>query len=61
MTKIRESIKQGKNPRVYETQKRRLKVNWEDEVGLCRYQKKIAAKKMELCTDQCFNCPYSWF
>lgn len=37
MTKIRESIRQRKQPRVMETQKRRLKIDWGNEVGLCGY------------------------
>ena len=44
MTKIRESIKQKKAPRVMETQKRRIHVNWEDEIGLCGYRKADAIK-----------------
>ena len=58
MTKIRESIRQRKSPRVMETQHRRLWVNWEDEIGLCGLKKKEAVKKMELCCDNCFLCAY---
>ena len=58
MTKIRESIRQRKSPRVMETQHRRIRVNWEDEVGLCELKKKEAVKKMELCCDNCFLCAY---
>lgn len=58
MTKIRESIRQKKQPRVMETQHRRLWVNWEDEVGLCGLKKKDAMKKMEMCCDNCFLCAY---
>jgi hypothetical protein len=61
MTKIRESIRQRKQPRVMETQQRRLRVNWENEVGFCGLTKTIALETQELCTDQCYNCPYSWF
>jgi hypothetical protein len=59
MTKIRESIRQRKQPRVMETQQRRLRVNWENEVGFCGLTKKTALKTRELCTDQCYTCPYS--
>jgi len=58
MTKIRESIRQRKAPRVMETQHRHVRVNWEDEVGLCGFKKKEAIKKMELCCDNCFLCAY---
>lgn len=58
MTKIRESIRNKKQPRVMETQHRNLWINWEDEVGLCGLRKKEAVKKMELCCDNCFMCAY---
>jgi hypothetical protein len=61
MTKIRESIRQNKQPRVMETQQRHLRVNWEEEVGFCGLTKKTALETRELCTDQCYTCPYSWF
>ena len=58
MTKIRESLRQDKRPRIYETQRRGINVNWEDEVGFCGLKKGHASKVLELCSDQCFNCPY---
>ena len=58
MTRIRESLKQEKNPRVFETQTRGIKVNWKTEVGFCGLKKGVASKTLELCSDQCFNCPY---
>lgn len=58
MTKIKESIRQRKQPRVMETQKRKLKINWENEVGLCGLKKKDAIKEKELCCLNCFNCAY---
>ena len=60
MTKIRESIRQNKKPRVMETQVRRINVDWENETGFCGPTKKIALQTRELCTDQCYNCPYIW-
>ena len=53
MTKIRESIRQNKNPRVMETQRRSLRVDWRNEVGFCGLTKKLATQTRELCTDQC--------
>ncbi|MCJ7759799.1 hypothetical protein MUP59_01485, partial [Candidatus Bathyarchaeota archaeon] len=49
MVKIREGIRQGKQPRVMEIQSRTLKVDWEKEVGLCGHVKKEALKGFELC------------
>ncbi len=58
MTKIRESLRQKKNPRVMETLTRGIRVNWNLEVGFCGIPKKQAVKTMELCSEQCYNCPY---
>jgi hypothetical protein len=56
MTRIRESLRQDKNPRVNEIQIRGLNVNWKDEVGFCGMKKD--ARAQELCTNQCYTCPY---
>jgi len=58
MNRIRESLRQNKTPRQMETLKRRVKVRWEDEVGFCGLKKGVASNTLELCSDQCFNCPY---
>jgi hypothetical protein len=60
MTKIRESILQGKNSRVMETQERTLRVKWEQERGLCGLGKRDAIKSYELCDLKCFQCPYGF-
>jgi hypothetical protein len=59
MTKIRESIRQQKQPRVMETQKRGLHVDWENERGLCGLPKKDAITNFELCNLRCFTCAHS--
>ena len=59
MTKIRESLKQHKQPRVMEKQKRKINVNWDNEIGLCGLKKKKAVKEMELCSSACFTCAYA--
>jgi hypothetical protein len=59
MTRLKESFVQHKNPRVFETQKRGIKINWKNEVGLCGLRKKDAIKKLELCCDNCFLCAYN--
>lgn len=56
MTKIRESILQGKSARVMETQNRSLRIDWEKERGFCGLEKKTAVKTYELCTLQCSRC-----
>ena len=58
MTKIKEAIRQGKQPRIMETQHRILAVNWQDEYGLCGYPKTLAIQNHELCTQMCLQCPY---
>ena len=42
-----------------EKQKRKLGVNWENEIGLCGLKKKKAVKEMELCSSTCFTCAYA--
>lgn len=59
MTKIRESVRQQKQARVMETQKRRLRVDWENERGLCGLPKKDAIGQFELCNLRCFACAHS--
>jgi hypothetical protein len=59
MTKIRESIRQQKQPRVMESQTRRLWINWENERGLCGLPRKDAITQFELCNGKCFMCPYA--
>lgn len=58
MTKIRESIRQRKRARIMETQRRKIRINWDDERGLCGFRKNEALRSMELCTDNCFTCAY---
>jgi RNA binding exosome subunit len=58
MTKIREAIRQHKQPRVMETLKRHIKVDWECEVKPCGYPLNEALKEVELCCGNCFQCAY---
>ncbi len=58
MTKIKEAIRQGKRARVMEEQTRRVKIDWDEERGLCGLKIKDAFKQTELCTKNCSNCPY---
>src|SRR5208282_1087086 len=58
MVKIRESVLQQKNARVVETQRRTLRTDWDEERGLCALKKREAIKTYELCSLQCFQCPY---
>jgi len=60
MTKIREAIRQGKQARIMTTQRRTLRVNWEDELGLCGFKKKDAIHTYEMCNLQCLRCPYGF-
>ena len=59
MTKIRESIRQQKQPRVMEIQKRRLRVDWRKERGLCGLSKEKAIRQFEMCDLKCFTCTYA--
>ena len=58
MVKIKEALRQGKQPRVMETQKRHLKVDWSKEIKPCGLALNEALKKMELCCGNCFSCAY---
>lgn len=58
MVKIKEAIRQGKQPRIMETQKRHLKVDWNKEITPCRLDINEALKEMELCCGNCFPCAY---
>lgn len=59
MNKIRESLRQNKQPRVMESQKRVLKVNWEDERGFCGMKKGQAIISYDMCNDNCFTCAHN--
>ena len=59
MTKIKESIKQNKYPRIMETLQRKIHVDWKKEKGLCGIPKNQAYKQMEMCNLQCFTCAYN--
>lgn len=58
MVKIKEALRQGKQPRVMETQRRHLKVDWSKEIRPCGLPLNEALKKMELCCGSCFHCAY---
>ena len=58
MVKIREAIRQNKQPRVMETQRRHMKVYWEEERAQCGHKRSEAIKILELCNLDCFNCAY---
>lgn len=59
MVKIREAIRQNKQPRVMETQVRHIGVNWENEYGQCGQPKSQAIAHTDSCTDNCFTCAHS--
>jgi hypothetical protein len=59
MVKIREAIRQGKQARVMEAQLRHIRVDWENEYGLCGYPKTQAMMQVDSCTDNCFTCAHS--
>lgn len=59
MTKIRESLKQKKYPRVMEHGIRSIHVEWKDEKGLCGLRKEEALKSLEMCSLNCFSCAHS--
>ncbi|HUU88011.1 MAG TPA: DNA polymerase [Candidatus Glassbacteria bacterium] len=59
MVKIKEALRQGKQPRVMESQKRHLKIDWSKEIRPCGLSMNVALKKMELCVGSCFQCAYS--
>jgi hypothetical protein len=58
MNKIRESLKQNKQPRIMERQKRIIRINWEDERGFCGMKKGQAIISYDMCNDNCFTCAY---
>jgi hypothetical protein len=57
MTKIKESIREGKQARVMETEQRRIGINW--EIMACGLTQKEASKQKELCVaPRCYECAY---
>lgn len=58
MTKIKESIKQHKQPRVMEKRKGKIGIVWEDQKGLCGLPMKKAFKVKEMCTGTCITCAH---
>jgi hypothetical protein len=43
-----------------ETIRRKLRVDWENEEGLCGLKKKQAVKEKELCVaPRCYECSYA--
>lgn len=58
MVKVREAIRQKKQPRVMETQKRHINVDWNREIRPCGVPLEKAVKTMELCCGNCFQCAY---
>jgi len=58
MVKIREAIRQRKQPRIMETQKRHIHVDWDQEVKPCGHPMNDALKTVELCCGNCFQCAY---
>ncbi|MCJ7455711.1 DNA polymerase [Candidatus Bathyarchaeota archaeon] len=61
MVKIREAIRQSKQARVMETQRRHIGVNWENEYGFCGQRKAQAMIYTDSCTDNCFTCAHNTF
>lgn len=61
MVKIREAIRQRKQARVMETQRRHIGVNWENEYGLCGQLKTQAIMYTDSCTDNRFTCAHNTF
>ena len=58
MVKVKEALRQGKQSRVMETQRRHLKVDWNKEIRPCGLAIKEALKEKELCCGKCFTCAY---
>lgn len=60
MTKIKESLRQRKQPKVMEIRKRHIRVDWEEEKQImpCGLTKKEAVKQREMCTEKCGTCAY---
>lgn len=63
MNKIKESLRQRKQPRVMETRKRHVRVNWKEEKQImpCGLSKRKALKQKELCNGNCRTCAYRVF
>jgi hypothetical protein len=59
MTKIKESLKQNKYPRIMETLQKQIHVDWKKEKGLCGIPQKQAYEQKEMCNLQCFTCAYN--
>jgi len=59
MTRIKESIKQNKYPRIMETLQKEIHVDWKKEKGLCGIPKKQAYEQKEMCNLQCLTCAYN--
>ncbi|KXB01896.1 hypothetical protein AKJ45_01780 [candidate division MSBL1 archaeon SCGC-AAA261F19] len=59
MNKIRESIRQGRQPRKMEERLRSIRIDWTKEVGLCGWKKGEAIKEWGMCTGACSKCPYA--
>jgi len=55
MNKIKESLKQRKQPRVMETRNRRIRVDWKKETHImpCGFAKREAMSQKELCNEKC--------
>jgi len=58
MVKIKEAVRQGKQPRIMETQKRHLNVDWGNQIRSCGLPINEASKTMGLCCGNCFFCGY---
>jgi len=58
MTKIKESIRQHKQPRVMEKRKGKISMNWENQIGLCGSPIKKAFETKEMCTENCITCAH---
>lgn len=63
MTKIKESLRQRKQPRVMETRKRHVRIDWNKETRImpCGLTKKEARGQKELCSGNCATCAYTVF
>ena len=58
MTKMKEAIRQRKQPRVMEKRKGKIGVDWETEKGLCGLLIKKALKVKDMCTGICITCAH---
>jgi len=61
MNKIRESLRQRKQPRIMETRRRHIRVDWKKEKQImpCGLTKNEALKEKELCNKNCLTCAYN--